>query len=71
MPAADVEQNRAYHLRLAAALAAQREAVERHDFHGEPVAAVATALGRTPAAAAALMMRGLKALRDTLREHGG
>jgi RNA polymerase sigma-70 factor (ECF subfamily) len=62
-------------LRLAAALAAlpdaQREAVERHYFHGEPVAAVAAALGKTPAAVAGLLKRGLKALREALREPEG
>jgi RNA polymerase sigma-70 factor (ECF subfamily) len=62
-------------LRLAAALGglpdAQREAIERHYFHGEPVAAVAQALGKTPTAVAGLLKRGLKALRQTLREPEG
>ena len=59
-------------LRLAAALAglpdAQREAVERHYFHGEKVAAVAAALGKSAAAVAGLLKRGLRTLRETLRE---
>lgn len=62
-------------LRLAVALAglpdAQREAVERHYFRGEPVATIATALGKTPAAVAGLLKRGLRTLRDTLREPEG
>src|SRR5262249_29439379 len=57
-------------LRLAVALArlpdAQRDAIERPYFHGEPVAAVATALGKTPAAVAGLLKRGLGTLRETL-----
>jgi RNA polymerase sigma-70 factor (ECF subfamily) len=59
-------------LRLATALAglpdAQREAIERHYFHGESVAALAAALGKTPAAVAGLLKRGLRSLRETLRE---
>jgi RNA polymerase sigma-70 factor, ECF subfamily len=62
-------------LRLAVALAglpdAQREAVERHYFHAEPVAAVAESLGKTPAAIAGLLKRGLRTLRETLREPEG
>jgi RNA polymerase sigma-70 factor (ECF subfamily) len=61
-------------LRLADALTglpdAQREAVERHYLLGEPVADVAGAMGKTPAAVAGLLKRGLQQLRDALREPG-
>ena len=73
-PSARADRNEQL-LRLADALAglpeAQREAVERHYFRGDPVAAVAAALGKTPAAIAGLLKRGLKALRETLREPEG
>lgn len=59
-------------LRLADALAAlpdaQRDAVEAHYFHGRPVAEIAAATGKTPAAVAGLLKRGLQTLRDVLRE---
>jgi RNA polymerase sigma-70 factor (ECF subfamily) len=59
-------------LRLADALSAlpdaQREAVERHYLRGEPVSVVAAAMGKTPAALAGLLKRGLRHLRETLRE---
>jgi RNA polymerase sigma-70 factor (ECF subfamily) len=59
-------------LRLADALTtlppAQREAVERHYLLGEPVAAVAAAMGKTPAALAGLLKRGLQQLREALCE---
>jgi RNA polymerase sigma-70 factor (ECF subfamily) len=59
-------------LRLADALtalpAAQREAVERHYLLGEPVSAVAIAMGKTTAALAGLLKRGLRQLRESLRE---
>ncbi len=59
-------------LRLADALAAlpdaQREAVERHYLLGQSVAVVAAAMDKTPAALAGLLKRGLRHLRDTLRE---
>jgi RNA polymerase sigma-70 factor (ECF subfamily) len=59
-------------LRLADALTrlpdAQREAVERHYLLGEPVATVAAAMDKTPAALAGLLKRGLQQLRDILRE---
>lgn len=62
-------------IRLAEALAglpdAQREAVERHYFHAEPVVVVAAALGKTPAAVAGLLKRALRTLRETLREPEG
>src|SRR5581483_8711759 len=55
-------------LRLADALTAlppgQREAVERHYLLGEPVSAVAAAMGKTPAALAGLLKRGLRQLRE-------
>jgi RNA polymerase sigma-70 factor (ECF subfamily) len=59
-------------LRLADALTAlpdaQREAVERHYLLGQPVAAVAAEMGRTPAALAGLLKRGLRQLREALRQ---
>jgi RNA polymerase sigma-70 factor (ECF subfamily) len=59
-------------LRLADALMelpdGQREAVERHYLQGEPVSVVAAAMGKTPAALAGLLKRGLQHLRHTLRE---
>lgn len=59
-------------LRLAAAVAqlpdAQRQAVELHYFQQRPVAEVAAELGRTPAAVAGLLKRGLKQLRVYLAE---
>jgi RNA polymerase sigma-70 factor (ECF subfamily) len=59
-------------LRLADALTAlpdaQREAVERHYLLGEPVSVVAAEMGKTPAALAGLLKRGLRQLREALRE---
>ena len=59
-------------LRVADALTAlpeaQREAVERHYLLGQPVAQVAAEMGRTPAALAGLLKRGLRQLRETLRQ---
>jgi RNA polymerase sigma-70 factor (ECF subfamily) len=59
-------------VRLADALTAlpeaQREAVERHYLLGEPVSVVAAAMGKTPAALAGLLKRGLRQLRESLRE---
>lgn len=59
-------------LRLADALAelpeGQREAIVLHYWQGQPLAAVATELGRTPAAVAGLLQRGLKTLRSSLSE---
>ena len=59
-------------LRLAEALTslpdAQREAVERHYLLGEPVAVVAAAMAKTPAALAGLLKRGLQQLREILRD---
>jgi RNA polymerase sigma-70 factor (ECF subfamily) len=58
-------------LRLADALnalqEAQREAIVMHYWQDLPVAEVAERLGRTPAAVAGLLQRGLKALRTMLR----
>src|SRR5262245_12676290 len=57
-------------VRLADALTAlpeaQREAVERHYLLGQPVAAVAAETGKTPAALAGLLKRGLRQLREAL-----
>jgi RNA polymerase sigma-70 factor (ECF subfamily) len=50
------------HLRLAAAVAAM------HYFQGRPVAEVAAALGKTTAAVAGLLKRGLRQLREHLAE---
>ena len=59
-------------LRLADALAAlpdpQREALELHYWQGLKLADVAARLGRTSAAIAGLLQRGLKALRERLAE---
>lgn len=59
-------------VRLAAALAtlpeAQREALVLHYWQGKTLAATATELGRSPAAVAGLLQRGLKALRALLTE---
>jgi RNA polymerase sigma-70 factor (ECF subfamily) len=59
-------------VRLAEALdhlpEAQREAVVLHYFQGCPVADVGRQLNRSPAAVAGLLHRGLKQLREVLRE---
>jgi RNA polymerase sigma-70 factor (ECF subfamily) len=47
---------------------AQREALVRHYWHGKTLAAVAAELGRTPAAIAGLLQRGLRTLRTLLSE---
>ena len=58
--------------RLTAALAAlpedQARAVELRHLHGRPVGEIAGLMGRTPAAVAGLLKRGLRALRDRLAE---
>src|SRR5262249_20756646 len=59
-------------LRLADAMnqlpAAQREALLMHYVQGMALAVIATDLGRTPAAVAGLLQRGLKSLRTLLAE---
>jgi RNA polymerase sigma-70 factor, ECF subfamily len=59
-------------LRLADALTtlpeAQRDAIVLHYWQGLPVAEVAARLGRSPAAVAGLLQRGLKTLRGFLQE---
>jgi RNA polymerase sigma-70 factor (ECF subfamily) len=59
-------------LRLAEALAqlpeAQREAVVLHYWQGRSLAEIGEELGRTPAAVAGLLHRGLKQLRGRLQE---
>jgi RNA polymerase sigma-70 factor, ECF subfamily len=59
-------------LRLAQALAdlpeAQREAVVLHYWQGQSLAEIGEQLGRTPAAVAGLLHRGLKQLRGLLQE---
>ena len=59
-------------VRLAEALAAlpddSREALVLHYCEDWPLADIATHLGRTPAAVAGLLKRGLKRLREQLRE---
>jgi RNA polymerase sigma-70 factor (ECF subfamily) len=61
--------------RLAEALAAlpddQREAVRLRHLEGWPLADIARHLGRTPAATAGLIKRGMKALRRELHRSGG
>jgi RNA polymerase sigma-70 factor (ECF subfamily) len=61
-------------LRLAAALTRlpqdQRQVVELHHLQGLPVAEVAEQVGRTRAAVVGLLFRGLKKLRQLLREPG-
>ena len=61
--------------RLAEALAGlpedQRRAVELHHLHGLPVEEVARTLGRSESAAGGLLRRGLKRLRELMREPTG
>jgi RNA polymerase sigma-70 factor (ECF subfamily) len=49
----------------------QRRAVEMHHLRGRPVAEVARKLGRSEGAAGALLARGIKKLRERLRETEG
>lgn len=62
-------------LRLARSLEAlpldQRRAVELHHFAGRSLAEIAAELGRTKAAVAGLLHRGLQKLRTLLREREG
>lgn len=62
-------------LRLAKALASlsqdERRVVELHHLQGVPVAEVAVSLGRSRPAVAGLLFRGLKRLRELLREQDG
>jgi len=62
-------------LRLAAALARlpedQRQVVELHHLRGLPVAEVAAQVGRSRAAIVGLLFRGLKRLRQLLRQPEG
>ena len=61
-------------IRLADALAllpdGQREAVVLHHLHGHPLAETARRIGRTDAATAGLLHRGLKRLRELLSPGG-
>jgi RNA polymerase sigma-70 factor (ECF subfamily) len=65
-----VRQERA--LRIAEALAglpdAQREALELQHWHGWPLARIAEHMGRSRAAVAGLIKRGLEQLRTTMRD---
>ena len=69
-PAAFLDAVRPFLVRLAAALAvlpeAQRQAVEMRHLHGRPLADIAREMGRTPAAVAGLLHRGLAQLRSLL-----
>ena len=56
---------------LAQLPADQREALELHNLKGHPLTEVAEKMGRSKGAVAALMFRGLKKLRELLREHEG
>jgi RNA polymerase sigma-70 factor (ECF subfamily) len=60
--------------RLAEALAGlpqgQRQAIVLYYWHGASLAELAAQLGRTPAAVAGLLKRGLKQLRNNLQERG-
>jgi RNA polymerase sigma-70 factor (ECF subfamily) len=47
----------------------QRLAIELHHLRDQPVADIATALGRTEASIAGLLRRGLKRLRELLQEN--
>jgi RNA polymerase sigma-70 factor (ECF subfamily) len=62
-------------LRLAAALAQlpedQRRVVELHHLKGLLIAEVAEQMGRTRPAVVGLLCRGLKKLRELLRDSGG
>ena len=49
----------------------QRRAVELHHLHGLPVEEVARELGRNESAAGGLLRRGLKRLRELMREPTG
>ena len=53
---------------LASLSESQREAVILHYWHDCTVAAIAEHMGRTPAAVAGLLKRGLQQLREQLRE---
>ena len=70
-PSAQAQRNEQV-LRLADALAAlpesQREAVVLHYWQDWPVGDIARHLGRSPAAVAGLLKRGLKQLRSQLKE---
>jgi len=72
-PSQQAERNEAL-LRLAAALEnlpeAQGEAVILHHLHNWTLDAIATHLGRTPAAVAGLIKRGMKQLRQELQQTG-
>ena len=61
--------------RLAEALARlpedQRQAIELHHLHGLPVEEVARTLGRSESATGGLLRRGLKRLRELMREPTG
>ena len=46
----------------------QRQAVELHHLHGRPVAEVSRHMGRSNGAVGALLVRGLRKLRELLRE---
>jgi RNA polymerase sigma-70 factor (ECF subfamily) len=71
-PPSEAAQRHEDAIRLADAIArlpeAQRDALILQHWHGSSLAEIAEHLGRTPAAVAGLLKRGLKTLREALRD---
>jgi RNA polymerase sigma-70 factor (ECF subfamily) len=49
----------------------QRQAVELHHLHGLPIEALAAAMARSESAVGGLLRRGVKRLRELMREPKG